>query len=197
MTGTILAQYSYTSSSPILTIISWGMFFAGLGGAIYSLVDANKYSDQEWEASGQNKVLWMILPIALSIVLCCLCLGPLGPALYFLIPKKKLEEIRKNGGVPTGMGGYGQPYGGAPGYGQPPAQPGYGQPPAQPGYGQPPPGGYGQPPAQPGYGQPPAQPGYDPNAGGYTPPAAPAQPGYPPADGGYQPPPAPPGYPQQ
>jgi hypothetical protein len=63
-----------------------------------------------------------------------------------------------------------QPYGGAPGYGQQPAQPGYGAP--QPGYGAPQPGygppqpGYGAP--QPGYGAP--QPGYGPPpGGGYAP----------------------------
>lgn len=59
----------------------------------------------------------------------------------------------------------GQPYGGAPGYGQP-QQPGYGAP--QPGYGAPQPG-YGVP--QQGYGAP--QPGYGPPQGGFAPMAPP------------------------
>ncbi|XP_005101297.1 annexin-B12 isoform X2 [Aplysia californica] len=101
---------------------------------------------------------------------------------------------------PGGYGGaapaYGQPQGGAPPYGAPPAAGGYGAPPAAGGYGAPPAaGGYGAPPvAQPpgGYGAPPmSQP-----AGGYGAPPATQPPGgygappggHPPA-GGYGAPP--------
>lgn len=200
MIAAVLAQsnnFSYYSSP-----LSWvgTILFLGLG--IWVAVDANKYPEHVWQAAGQNKLVWQIVPVVVG--LCCGYLNLIPVLIYFLSIKKKLDASQAGGGG----GGYGAPYGAPGGYGAPPGygqpggyqppapggygqpQPGYGTPPAQPGYdaqpgyGQPQPG-YGTPPAQPGYEQPPAAPGYTSDPG-YTPPPAP--PGYPPADGGQTPP---------
>ena len=164
MVATVLAQsYSY-SSSGVTSIVQLVFWLACIAAAVYVAVDANKYADNVWQAAGQNKMLWIILPIVLSV--CCGCFGLIPVIIYFVSIKKKLDETQAGGA--GGYGGYGQPAPG--GYGQP--APGYGTPPA--------PGGYGTPPAPGGY-QPPAAP----SGGDY---------GTPPAPGGYTPPPAPGGY---
>ncbi len=194
MNALVLAQtYTYRYDSPLVWVGS--ILFLGLG--IWVAVDANKYPDWVWERSGQNKMLWMIMPPVLG--LCCGCLTLIPVLIYFLNIKKSLDTANAGGPAAYGANGYGQPYG-QPGYpppGQPYGQPGYGQPPAAPGYGQPDAGTYGQPgygqqPPAPGYGQPPAAPGYgQPDAGTYG--QQPPAPGYgqPPADPN-QPPPYPP-----
>jgi hypothetical protein len=117
-----------------ISIIFWVVF---LGVAIWTVVDANKYSDATWKAAGQNKILWIALPLVLAV--CCGCLTLIPVLIYFLSIKPKLDQANQGYG-----GGY--PPGGGPGYppGYPPQGPG-GYPPQGPG-GYPPqgPGGYPQ-----------------------------------------------------
>lgn len=52
---------------------------------VVALLDAVKYEDATWQASGQNKVLWVVL-----IVL----LGCLGPILYLTVTKPRLRAVQ-------------------------------------------------------------------------------------------------------
>jgi hypothetical protein len=101
---------------------------ASLGVVIWSVVDAASRPDWAWSQSGQNKGLWIALPIVF-LILCGVVGGILG--LVYLL------SIRPQVMAAEGRGG---PYSG--GYGSPPG--GYGSPPG--GYGSPPPGPYGGPP---------------------------------------------------
>lgn len=116
------------------------MMLIGLAIWIVCLVvvikDSGKFTPEEYQASGQTKTLWIVLTVFFTW---------LGLLLWFLIPRKKLLEVRERG-----TAGYAQP---PMGYAQPPM--GYGQPPA--GYGQPP-AGYGQAPAPQGEQEPPTPP---------------------------------------
>lgn len=79
--------------SGILTLV-----FLGIG--IWAALDANKYPDATWQATGQNKTLWMVLPIVMG--LCCGILVLIPVLIYFLSIKKKLDAA--GGGYGTGYG---------------------------------------------------------------------------------------------
>ncbi len=156
---TPLFAQTYTSSSngvyysnPFAWVIN--IVFIGLG--IWVAVDASKYPDWVWQSTGQNKVLWQILPIVIG--LCCGCFGLIPVLIYFLNIKKKLDAAQG--------GGYGGGYPPQQGYGQPgyPPQGGYGQP------GYPPAGGqaYPQDSGAPGVPEWPQQ-QYPPDSGGQPP----------------------------
>jgi hypothetical protein len=107
---------------------------ASLGVVIWSVVDAAQRPDWAWTQSGQNKGLWIALPIVF-LILCGVVGGILG-LVYLLSIRPQVMAAEGRGG-PYGGGGYGSPPGG---YGSPPG--GYGSPPPGP-YGGPPPGGPG------------------------------------------------------
>jgi hypothetical protein len=122
----------------------WLIF--GIGSlviVIMAAVDASRHPDWAWRQAGQNKMLWIILPIVL-LVACGIVGGILG-LVYLLSIKPKVVAAEQQGPPPgwgAGPGGYGQ----QPGWGTPPPPP--------PSWGQPPP----PPPDQP-WGQPPPPPG--------------------------------------
>ena len=117
------------------------------GVAIYAVVDLNKYPEQAWQQSGQNKGLWMALLIGGAVLgCCCFIIGLVPIIIYFVNIKKKLDAAQQGYGGASPFGPYAGPSG--PG-GYPPAGPG-GYPPAAPGY--PPAGPTGYPPAGPGEG---------------------------------------------
>ncbi len=179
----LFAQYSSSSSFGPANFIGIALWVLMVAGAIYTIVDLNKYPEWAWQQSGQNKGLWMGLLIGGAVVgCCCFVIGLVPIIIYFASIKKKLDAAQ---------GGYGgaSPFGP---YAAPSAPGGY---PAQP------PGGY--PPAAPGGYPPPAPGGYPPASGGYPPqptdtnaypPPTPADPGIAPTPSGPfdAPPPIPP-----
>lgn len=193
----VLAQtYYYESTSPVFSIVFWGLGLAALGVSIWAVVDAAKRPDWAWQAAGQNKVLWLILIIGVQLVLCFCCgiLGVIPAVIYLLVIRKKLIEAEAMGpNFGSSYGPYGSPYPGAPGgyppQGPPPGYPPQGPPPGYPPQGAPP---QGPPPGYPPQGPPP---GYPPQG---PPPQGPP-PGYPPQGPPQGPPPQgpPPGYPPQ
>ncbi len=51
---------------------------------VWTLVDCLRRPDQQWQAAGQNKILWAVL-IAV--------LGVLGSILYVVIPRPALRRV--------------------------------------------------------------------------------------------------------
>lgn len=127
-----LFAQSYTyNSSPVVSIVAIVFGLAVLGLGIWAVIDASKYDDWIWERAGQNKILWMILNgvIPLIACFCCAIIGLIPVGIYFFVIKKKLDEVKNQGGG-YGAGGYGYPPVGGPGggYAQPPYPPGSGGP---------------------------------------------------------------------
>lgn len=58
----------------------------GLGAAVWlwSLIDAVRTDDQTWSAAGQNKLVWVVVIILLSL---------LGTILYVAIPRPALKRV--------------------------------------------------------------------------------------------------------
>lgn len=119
---------------------------ASLVLVIITAVDASRHPDWAWQRSGNNKVLWIVLPIVL--LLFCGFFGGIAALVYLLSIKPKVVAAEQQGGPPAGYGPPGAPGG----WGAPPPPPTWGQtaPPPPPAWGQPPP-----PPPDPGTGQPP------------------------------------------
>jgi len=139
-------SYNYTAS-PIVSILSivFGLCVLGLG--IWAVVDASRYDDWIWERAGQNKVLWMILNgvIPLIACFCCAFLGLIPIGIYFFVIRKKLEEVKNQGGGYGGYPGGGYPPYGGPGSGYPPPYPPGSGGPQGPATGPYPPGSGGPP----------------------------------------------------
>lgn len=113
------------------------LVFGSIGLAIWAIVDAARRPDWQFEATGQNKVLWIVLPAAGAAM--CQLVSLVSALIYLLSIRKKLDAA-----VPP-------PYGYQPGY-LPPG-------PVPPGpYNAAPPGPYGPPPGWPPLppGEPPA-----------------------------------------
>jgi hypothetical protein len=135
---------------------------ASLGLVIWSVVDAASRPDWAWQQSGQNKGLWIALPIVLFLL--CGVVGGILALVYLLSIRPQVMGAEGSGGGTYGYGG------------QPPGS--YGGPPPGP-YGGPPPGPsgpYGAPPQGPSG---PSGPFGGPPSGG---PDAPPPPPPPPAD---------------
>jgi hypothetical protein len=157
-----------------------GIGLIGLAVTIFCIVDVLRHPAYAWQASGQNKTLWLALTIV-GLFVCWIVFD----LVYLLAIRPKVVAAESGGGGSYG-GGYGAPppyggatpygapqYGGAPSYGAPAVPPSYGGPPAPPSYGTPTgPPNYGAPPAPPGYGTPSGE-GYD-NPGYGAPAPAPA-----------------------
>jgi len=123
--------------------------------SVWAIVDAARRPDWAWQASGQNRTLWLILNVV-GLFVCGLVIG----LVYLLGIRPKVAQAEAAGGPPGG-GGYGaapyvggqygapSPYIGGP-YGNP--APYGGAPPNSPAFGAPPYGGIGQdaPPPPPG-----------------------------------------------
>jgi hypothetical protein len=130
-------------------LVIW--LIVGLGSlilVIMAAVDASRHPDWAWQRSGNNKVLWIVLPIVLLLL--CGFFGGVAALVYLLSIKPKLIAAEQPG-PPAGWGGQAPPGGwGAP----PPAPPTWGQPPPPPPtWGQPPPpdpGSGSRPPPPPG-----------------------------------------------
>jgi Protein of unknown function (DUF2510) len=81
---------------------------------IWSLVDASSRPDWAWQASGQNKTLWIVLNVV-GLVFCGIIIG-----LIYLVairPKVAAAQRGADGLGGTYGGGYGGGYGSGPGYG--------------------------------------------------------------------------------
>lgn len=69
---------------PVLVFLVFGVVVLVTTGLwIWSLVDALRITDQQWDAAGQNKVMWVIL-IAV--------LGLLGSLLYVVMARPALSR---------------------------------------------------------------------------------------------------------
>jgi hypothetical protein len=132
---------------------------ASLGLVIWSVIDAASRPDWAWQQSGQNKGLWIALPIVLLIL--CGVVGGILALVYLLSIRPQVMAAEGSGGGTYGYGG--QPPGS---YGGPPPGP-YGGPPPGPSgpYGSPPPGPFGPPPGGPDAPPPPPPPPADPFGG--------------------------------
>lgn len=133
--------------------------------AIWGLVDTLIRPEWAWQASGQNKVLWVILNIV-GIFFCGVILGPV----YLIAIRPKVAAAQSGGGGGAGggyTGGYDPGFGSGSGYGGGPGNFGGG------GYGG---GGYG--------GDAPPPPGASAPSG--PPPASPPPGWYPDPDGSGQ-----------
>jgi hypothetical protein len=141
------------------------LILATLALSIWMIIDAAQRPDWQFQVTGQNKILWIVLGVV-GIAVCQLA-GLIAAPIYLLSVRKRL-----NAAVAPTYGAYPYGYGaGPPGY---PPTPGY---PATPGYGAA--GGY---PSAPGYGTVPAS-GYAPPASGYGPPSTSPDAGQPPGAG--------------
>jgi hypothetical protein len=123
---------------------AWLIFpLVGLVISIWALVDTVSRPEWAWQASGQNKVLWIILNI-IGFFICGLVIG----LIYLLAIRPKVAAAQSGGGGGPGRGytgGYDPGFGSGGGYGS--GQGGFGGG----GYG----GGGGDAPPPPGAGAPP------------------------------------------
>jgi hypothetical protein len=76
------------------TIVLWLVF---MGLAIWTAIDANSHSDAAWQSAGQNKVLWMILPILVAFFCGIFSLIPV--IIYHASIKQKVVAA-EGGGAP-------------------------------------------------------------------------------------------------
>jgi hypothetical protein len=113
---------------------------AALVLSIWMIVDAAQRPDWQFQASGQSKVLWVVLGVV-GIAVCQLA-GIIAAPIYLLSVRKRLDAA-----VAPMYGAYPAGYGPPPGY---PVAPGHPVPPpagswTPPGYGPPSASGYGAP----------------------------------------------------
>jgi hypothetical protein len=120
---------------------------AGLVISVWALIDTLTRPEWAWQASGQNKVLWIVLNIV-GFFICGLVIG----LIYLIAIRPKVARAQSGGGGTGGgyPGGYDPGFGAGGGFGSGPGG-GFGGPGG--GYGGAPGGGYGGVPG--GYGEPP------------------------------------------
>jgi hypothetical protein len=71
-----------------------GLAIIGLG--IWVLVDANGHPDWAWQRTGQNKMVWMIVPIVAAFL--CGLVTIVMTIIYFTSIKPKLVAAEQSGG---------------------------------------------------------------------------------------------------
>ncbi|HEY3139598.1 MAG TPA: hypothetical protein VGJ86_00625 [Acidimicrobiales bacterium] len=86
-----------------LLIVS-GLVFLGI--AIWTAVDAGSHPDWAWQRAGQNKMLWILLPILLALFCGIFSLIPV--IIYHTSIKGQVVAAESGGGGGYGGGG---PYG--------------------------------------------------------------------------------------
>jgi len=93
-----LAQVTVESSGSSFGSI-WFLFLniVFLGVGIWVAVDAYKYSDTVWQSTGQNKMIWVVIPVLVG--LCCGIFVLIPVLFYFLSVKKKLDAASGGYGV--------------------------------------------------------------------------------------------------
>jgi hypothetical protein len=106
-----------SSFGPSIVFLVIGL--GALGGAIWAIVDLNRYPDWAWQSINQNKGVWIAGLIICGILspLCCILftIATIGLTLfYFLGIKKKLEAAQAYGPGASPYGPYAYPS--APGY---------------------------------------------------------------------------------
>ncbi len=72
-----------------------GLLILALG--IWVAVDANSFSDAAWQSAGQNKMVWMIVPIVGALI--CGLVTIVMAIVYFTSIKQKLSAA-SSGGAP-------------------------------------------------------------------------------------------------
>jgi len=105
--ATLLGQSSSSSDaaaagvSVFLLIIYLVVMLAILAFHIYVLVDILKYSDAAWQASGQNKTLWIVLWV---VAFCCG--GIIIDLIYWFAIRPKLLTASSGPGAPGSYPNY-------------------------------------------------------------------------------------------
>jgi hypothetical protein len=84
----------------------FGLVWLGLG--IWVLVDANSHPDWAWQRAGQNKMVWMIVPVVAALF--CGIVTLVMAIIYFTSIKNQVVAAEAGGGGGGGYGG-GGPYG--------------------------------------------------------------------------------------
>ncbi len=86
----LLAQVTVeTSSSGFGSAWLFIVNIVCLGVGIWVAVDAWKYSDTVWQSTGQNKMIWVVVPVLVGF--CCGVLVVIPVLYYFMSIKKKLD----------------------------------------------------------------------------------------------------------
>ena len=65
-----------------------GLGLVGLVPAIWAAIDAALKPDPAWQAAGQSKLLWVLLPLALGLL--CALAAPIVAATYALAIRPKV-----------------------------------------------------------------------------------------------------------
>lgn len=80
---------------------------------VFALVDLVQHSDAEWSAAGQDRLTWLLITLLVGVI---------GPVLYLVVARPKLERARHR--LATSPGG---PIVAPPGDGGPRPLPGQGR----------------------------------------------------------------------
>ncbi len=109
----------------VVYLAIFALVIAAIALALWAVIDAARRPDWQFEAAGQNKTLWIVLPAAGAAM--CQLLGLVAALVYLLSIRKKLQAALP---PQSGYGGYGGPvsmpppgWPGGPG-GPPPGWPG-------------------------------------------------------------------------
>jgi hypothetical protein len=64
----------------LVFLIVLGANVVGLGSALWATMDAALAPDEAWTASGQSKLVWVLVPIGAGVV--CGLFAPIAAAIY-------------------------------------------------------------------------------------------------------------------
>jgi hypothetical protein len=77
-------------------LFGFGLALGVMAFVIWAIVDAARYTSEEWRRAGQSKPLWLAIVIGVGVIGCG-GFGWVGALLYVLIPRPALRRTRSAG----------------------------------------------------------------------------------------------------
>jgi hypothetical protein len=74
-------------------LAGFGLALVGIAAVVWAIVDAARFSDDQWRQAGQSKVLWLLVIVGVGII-GCLGFGWIGALLYAVIARPALKRAR-------------------------------------------------------------------------------------------------------
>lgn len=84
------------SLGALAILAGFGLVLASFGFVVWALIDASRYTGEQWRQSGQSKALWLAIIIAVAVIGCG-GLGWIGALLYVVVARPALRRTRPAG----------------------------------------------------------------------------------------------------